>query len=170
MRQQVNVRNVRFLGEGRVEEDGKSIYTLGDVVCQGPSHDVNHIRFCPYVSDPGNPGLPNEYWAPGATVAFYPGSLRNAKEWRKRNNLFNLRRFRNIDAHHCSYSCWLTDGTGDTDSRCRFPDERGGWWDWLTSGMKSIPAGEVCETAELGVELYFLANAATYTNPVGAEP
>lgn len=44
MRQQVNVRNVRFLGEGKVEEDGTSLYTLGDVVPQSPSHNVNHIR------------------------------------------------------------------------------------------------------------------------------
>jgi hypothetical protein len=105
VRSKVNVRNVRYLGEGRVEEDGQMLYTLGDVVPQSPAYNTNHIRFCPYVTDAGNPGLPNEYSAPGATVAFYPHQLRNAKEWRKRSNLLNLRKFRNIDAHHCSYTC-----------------------------------------------------------------
>ncbi len=105
MRPQVNVRNVRFLGEGRVEEDDQVLYTLGDLVAQSPSHNVNHIKYCPYVTDAGNAGLCNEYHMPGSTVAFYPHQLRNAKEWRRRSNLLDLRRFRNIDAHHCSYTC-----------------------------------------------------------------
>lgn len=200
MRQHVNVRNVRYLGEGRVVEDGQTLYTLGDVIPQSPSHNVNHIRMsvpapfncppifhsprtplnptlqyqqmnrCPYVTDPGNPPLPNEYWAPGSTVAFYPSSLRNAKEWRKRSNLLNLRRFRTIDNHHCSISCFLTEGVNDPETRCRFPDERGGWWAWLTNGMKQIPDEEVCESPELGAEVFYLVNAATYDNPEGVEP
>lgn len=169
VKSKANVRNIRYLGEGRVEQDGKVLYTLGDVIPQSPSPIVNHIRMCPYVTDPGNQGLPNTYYAPGATVAFYPHQLRNGKEWQKRSDLLNLRRFRNIDAHHCSYTCWLTEGTTDPETRCRFPDERNsGWWHRLWGTQ--VEDEEVCETAQLGDELYFLAWSATYNNPAGADP
>jgi hypothetical protein len=59
----------------------------------------------------------------------------------------------------------------DPESRCHFPDERQtGWWAWLTKAKPPVSDDEICETGNTLDEVEYLIHAATYDNPVGADP
>ncbi|EKU22410.1 hypothetical protein NGA_0436400, partial [Nannochloropsis gaditana CCMP526] len=71
-------------------------------------------------------------------VPFYASDLRNTEGWLKKENFFfGARKFRDIPegtmaCHICSYACWTSEATGDSDTRCYFP------------GQGVQEAGELC--------------------------
>lgn len=164
----MNVRNIRYLGEGWIEDGldapGK-MYTMGDVVAQAPGVP---LPTCMHSSS-GNETLWGvhkdagwfDYYMPPCTVAIYPTSIKNTAAWRDKTNMLDPARMAVVLSHKCPYTCWLTDGMGDPNTRCYFQEQRevqqqgirawiGSLWKKGGKGGKGMALrdGEICRRTE----------------------
>jgi hypothetical protein len=178
----MNVRNLKFLGEGWTEggEEGerRKMYTMGDVAAQAPGVPLPN---CFVLEAPGEEeeggmvdGRPNEFFMAPGTVPIWPGMLRNAEAWRGKTDMLDPRQMAIFLCHKCSYTCWLTEGVRDPESRCFFPEQQQegqqegqqqqqGWWAGVMKRIRrkgeggrgvgrALGEGEICRRAEMDAD------------------
>jgi len=178
----MNVRNLKFLGKGWTEggeEGGKKrkMYTMGDVAAQAPGVALPNCFIFEASAEEEEgavaDGRPNDFYMPPATVPIWPGSIRNSQAWREKSDMLDPQRMALVMGHKCSYTCWLSEGVGDPDSRCYFAEQQqedgrwsaglvGGWWAgvWgrmrgegeVREGRRVLREGEICRRTEVDVD------------------
>ncbi len=165
----MNVRNVKYLGEGWTEQDGDKMYTMGDMVAQAPGVPLPN---CPRLSGGGSEDEVSEFYMLPSAVPFWPTSLRNTKEWRVRTDMLRPTQQSVVRNHKCAYTCWLTEGVGDPDNLCHFEEEQPTWWKTLlgqAQGPRLTP-GEICTRTELDPSDFDLSLDARIRGRAGTPP
>jgi hypothetical protein len=170
----MNVRNLKYLGEGWIDEDGEGtekMYTMGDVVAQAPGVSLPTCTSSETSPTGGKESRKGAYWndyyMPPCTVAIYPSSLPNTQAWRTRTNMLDPASMTVAMNHKCPYTCWLTSGTGDPDTRCYFEEQiqeqQQGVRAWIGSlwaqnkkmgaSIIALQEGEICRKTKANLQL-----------------